>query len=78
MSHVKFTPGVLHQVFDFMKLKVDCMRAEERNCCLTLDECEIEPGVEFDPSNGCILGASTFPDASQKASKALVFMLSGK
>ena len=54
------------------------MKEEEKTCCLTLNECEIKPGVEFDMSNGSILGSSTFPDSSQKASKALVFMLSGE
>ena len=54
------------------------MNQEEQTCCLTLDECEIKVAVEFDQANGCILGNSTFPDSAQKASKALVFMLSGK
>lgn len=54
------------------------MRVEERNCCLTLDETELSPSVEYDPANGCILGDSTFPDSTQKGSKALTFMLSGE
>lgn len=54
------------------------MRPDEKNCCLTLDETELSPSVEFDTANGCILSDSTFPDSSQKASKALTFMLSGK
>jgi hypothetical protein len=54
------------------------MRPEERNCCLSLDETEISPSVEYDPANGTILGDSTFPDGSQKASKAMTFMLSGE
>jgi hypothetical protein len=60
-----------------MKLKVDAMSEEERLCSLTLDECAITPSVEYDVNNGVILGDSTFPDHSQKATHALVFMISG-
>lgn len=53
------------------------MKTQEKLCCLTLDECDIAFSVEYDQSNQSILGNSTFPDSAQKASKALVFMLSG-
>lgn len=54
------------------------MTDQERLCSLTVGECAISPSVESDVNNGTILGDSTFPDNSQKATHALVVMLSGK
>lgn len=78
MKAINFKPGLLHDVFSYMKVKVAAMNDAEKLCCLTLDECSITPSVEYDVNNGCILGDSTFPDASQKATHALVFMICGK
>lgn len=50
----------------------------ERNCCLTLDEMSITPGMEFDKSSGTVIGNVTLPGHSGTATHILVFMLGGK
>ena len=77
MQCVRFQPGVLHEVFGFMKLKVKEWKPQERECCLTLDEMAITASVEFDASTGKLLGDVTMPDHSGQATHALVFMLGG-
>lgn len=44
-------PGILHEVFDFLRLKVEALTPEERECCLTLDEMSIKTGVQYDVSS---------------------------
>lgn len=43
MQSVRFEPGVLREVFDFLKLKADGFTDLERECVLTLDEMAITP-----------------------------------
>ena len=54
------------------------MTEVEKMCVLTLDECAIKQSVEYDANNGVILGSSTLPDSSQRATHGLVFMISGE
>jgi hypothetical protein len=53
------------------------MEEQDRLCCLTLDEMEIQKAVEYDPSSRQVLGSVTFPGGSGDANHALVFMLGG-
>ena len=77
MEKVSFQPGVLGQVFDFLKLKVEGMRPEERICCLTLDEMSLTSSIEYDASGGNLMGSVTLPEHTGIATHALVFMLGG-
>lgn len=77
MKTLSFKPGVLSQVFGFMKLKVKEMREEERICCLTIDEMSITPTVEYDASSGKLLGNVTLPNHTGNATHAMVIMLGG-
>ena len=77
MEAVPFQPGILVQVFDFLKLKVEGMCQEEHTCCLTLDEMLLTASVEFDPVSGSLMGKVTLPQHSGNADHALVFMLGG-
>lgn len=70
-------PGILHEVFDFLQLKVEALRSEERECCLTLDEMAIKPGVQYDVSSSCMRGDVTLPDHQGEATHALVIMIGG-
>lgn len=54
------------------------MEDKDKLCCLTLDEMEITPAVEYDPSSKRIMGDITLPGTSGPASHGLVFMLGGK
>lgn len=77
MENVAFAPGILHEVFQNLKLKVQGMAEHERECCLTLDEMSIMSSVEYDNSSGRILGNATLPGHNDIATHGLVFMMSG-
>nr|XP_054757276.1 uncharacterized protein LOC129263389 [Lytechinus pictus] len=77
MEKVSFQPGVLGQVFDFLKLKVEGMHPDERLCCLTLDEMSLTSSVEYDAGGGDLMGSVTLPQHDGTATHALVFMLGG-
>lgn len=74
---ISMEPGVLEEVFQFLKLKVVQMRPEERECCLTLDEMCIQEGLQYDRSSSCLRGGVTLPGHDGVATHALVFMLGG-
>uniref|UniRef100_A0A8C4Q829 THAP domain-containing protein 1 n=1 Tax=Eptatretus burgeri TaxID=7764 RepID=A0A8C4Q829_EPTBU len=77
MEKVPFQPGVLGQLFGFLKLKVQGLLNEERICCLTIEEMSLNPSVEFDVSSGNFLGNVTLPHHIGTADRALVFMPGG-
>jgi hypothetical protein len=77
MQNVKFENGILYEVFHFLSFKASSMIAEERMCCLTLDEMSITQSVEFDNRTGRFMGDVTLPQHSGSATHALVFMIGG-
>jgi hypothetical protein len=52
----KFRPGILHDLFPFLKAKVECMKLEEKHALLLVDEMGIKSGLEYDNTTGEILG----------------------
>ena len=77
IQFVKFDSGVLTEVFQLLAIKVHDMNAQERECCLTLDEMSITASVEFDNRTGNFIGDVTLPGHSGVATHCLVFMLGG-
>ena len=49
----------------------------ERLCSLTLDKMAIKPRFEYDISSGRLLGSVNLPSHTGRATRGLVFMLSG-
>ena len=77
MQRVKFEPGILEEVFAFLKLKAAGMGEMERECVLTLDEMAITPSVELHMGSGKLYGDVTLPGHTGPATHACVFMLAG-
>ncbi|CAM4528894.1 unnamed protein product [Leuciscus chuanchicus] len=77
MEYIRFEPGVLTEVFDFLKLKVDGLADLERECVLSLDEMVITPSVELHMLTGKLYGDVTLPGHTGVATHACVFMLAG-
>lgn len=77
IEFIHMEPGILGEVFSFLQVKVSAMKPEERECCLTLDEMCIQPGLQYDQSSSCLRGDVTLPGHSGVATHALVFMLGG-
>lgn len=50
----------------------------DRDCCVTLDELQISPAVEYDRASGSLIGEVTLKEHSGKATHGLVFMLAGQ
>ncbi len=74
---IPFNSGVLDEVFDMLETKVNSMAADDRDCCLTLDEMKTTGKVEYDKSSDKYVGYVTLPGHSGSAEHGLVFMLSG-
>ncbi|KAL3226642.1 hypothetical protein MRX96_024842 [Rhipicephalus microplus] len=55
IDHIKFKPGILHEVFAALKEKVATMAPEDRHACLLMDEVQILPGLDYDASTGNII-----------------------
>lgn len=53
------------------------MANRDRICCLSLDEMELTPAVEYDASSKRILGDVTLPGHQGQATHVLVVMLGG-
>ena len=77
IEFIRMEPGILGEVFSFLEVKVSAMKPEEKECCLTLDEMCIQPGLQYDQSSSCLRGNVTLPGHSGIATHALVFMLGG-
>ena len=77
MQKIKFQPGVLEEVFSFLKLKAEAMSEMEKECVLTLDEMAITPSVELHLGTGQLYGDVTLPEHTGPATHACVFMLAG-
>ncbi len=77
MQAVRFEPGVLTEVFDFLKLKASGFTDLERKCVLTIDEMAIISSVELHTLSGKLYGDVTLPGHTGVATHACVFMLAG-
>lgn len=77
IQHLPFQPGILHAVFNNLKVKVESMSEMERECCLTLDEMSLTAKIELDVGSGTIYGGVTLEGHHGIANHALVFMLGG-
>jgi hypothetical protein len=81
IEHLKFSPGLLQEVLNVMKVKVNTMVEEERRCVILIDEMAITPKLDFDPSTGLVLGKPTIPSSNkifeEVATHGLVYMLAG-
>ena len=80
LQQINFQPGILHDVFDFLKIKIENFKDErEKDCCLILDEMAITPGQNYDNTTSNYIGFITVGDepSSTFATHALVFMVAG-
>lgn len=78
MEHMKFEPGLIDEVFQFLSMKVIYFEEIDKDCALFLDEMAITSGIVFNNSTNCFLGHVTLPlDIQRRACQALVIMLAG-
>lgn len=78
MEHMKFEPGLIDEVFQFLSMKVIYFEEIDKDCVLFLDEMAITSGIVFNNSTNCFLGHVTLPlDIQRRACQALVIMLAG-
>lgn len=77
LQHIRFESGLLSEVFDLLKVKVQNFTLQQKYCVLTLDEMAIKEAIELDLNSKTYFGNVTFPGQSGSASYALVFMLAG-
>lgn len=72
-----FKPGILHEVFGFLKIKTSAMKHHQRHSVMTLDEMTIKASRRYDVKNDEFVGDVTLPGHKGIATKALVWMLGG-
>lgn len=77
LQNLKFDSGILHEVFKFLRYKMESFNENEKDCILVLDEMAISPGNTYDTSLNKYFGQVTLPDHSGTATHVLVFMLAG-
>lgn len=77
LQNLKFKPGILYEVLQFLKIKISSMNQCEVECMLAIDEMSIEPGKQYDIANDIFLGEISFENSNQLATHALVFMIGG-
>jgi hypothetical protein len=74
---LKFNSGILTEVFNFLKIKVESFNEIQKDCVLVLDELAITPGKYYDTSMNMYFGDVTLPLHAGIATHVLVFMLAG-
>lgn len=82
LESLKFKSGILHEIFEFMKIKISGFEKEiDKDRTLVLDEMSITTGNTgfYDSSTNTITGNVTLPDHDESdiATHGLVFMLAG-
>lgn len=78
LQNLKFDSGILDEVYDFLKIKVESFKCEyERECVLIMDEMAITPASLYDTSLNKYIGNITLPDHEGVATNVMVFMLGG-
>ncbi|XP_077524439.1 uncharacterized protein LOC144136208 [Amblyomma americanum] len=82
IEDIKFTPGILEEVFPALASKVATFHNEERYAVLMLDEIQLTPGLDYDITTRSVIGRPTLPSSDPSAepvlaTHALVFMLGG-
>lgn len=77
LENLKFSPGILEEVFEFFQIKIDHMDEHEKDCVVAMDEMAITSSSVFDISTKQYLGNVDLPGHSGLATHALVFMLGG-
>lgn len=77
LQHLHFDAGILHEVFELLQTKVECMSPTERDCGLVLDEMSIDKSLSFCNNNKKMFGKTTISGQEQKATHGLIVMLVG-
>lgn len=78
LQNLKFDSGILDEVYDFLKRKVESFKCEyERECVLIMDEMAITPTSFYDTSLNKYIGNVTLPEHKGVATNVMVFMLGG-
>lgn len=80
LENIHFEPGILHEVFEFLRIKVGHFKdPHERDCVITVDEMAITPAKVYDPALKVYLGSVNLAShsAEEVANHALVIMLGG-
>jgi len=76
-EHFTFKPGLLHEVFDLLEVKVRTMKPKEKRCMVVLDEVSLKIGWNYDQKSGTCYGDVTLPNHEGPATHALAFMIGG-
>lgn len=73
----EFESGVLHEVFELLRIKTNSMKSDEKKCVMTLDEMSLKSGRRYDVKSDRFIGDVTLPKHKGLATKSLVFMIAG-
>ncbi|KAJ8956758.1 hypothetical protein NQ314_006632 [Rhamnusium bicolor] len=78
LQGLKFAPGILYEVIEFLKIKVSNFKTEqEKDCVLIIDEMAITAAKVYDTSTWTFYGNITLPEHTGLATHAFVFMIGG-
>lgn len=77
VQRIKFESGILNQVFDFLKIKIDSFGKDERDCCLILEEMEIVNEKIYDIRPNFCFDSIIVPESRGNATHVQIFVLAG-
>ncbi|KMQ85122.1 transposable element p transposase, partial [Lasius niger] len=69
MQHLKFSPGILQEIFQVLPAKINNMASLHKHCMLSFDEMSIKEALEFDTSTNTYIGYCTVPAAKPRMGK---------
>lgn len=65
--------GILEELLPALKSKLEMMRPEERHCALLVDEMQLTPGLDFDPTVKKPIGMVTAPLANDRSQSDITY-----
>lgn len=75
LEGISFVSGCLDDEFSLLYSKVNGLSANEKDCCLTLNDIKVTAKIQYDNSSDQCVGNITLPDHSGVADYALMFRL---
>ena len=66
LREMKVEPGIIEDSFKLIEIKARGLHAKQKYATLIMDEISLTELIEYDPSNKCLSGTITVPQASDK------------
>jgi len=76
-EHIKFEPGVQHQILDAFGKELETFEDDDLDCLIYFDDMSTKSRRCWDPGTHSFIGQVTLPNVDGLATKATVFVIAG-